>query len=211
MRNRYVLLGDLPLIAIAAFGAFALRFDWLFLHYRPEFVPFLLLVLVTKPLIFFAFGMYTRYWRYATANDLLTVWLAVFTASLVMTVCVGVGRALDVTGDFSRPVLLIDWLLTLSLVGGLRMSIRVRRRSQRQESPREEHRRGQRVCWLSAPAKRARWWCARCGATRSSDAADRLSRRRPQQAGQADPRRDGPRRHRRARARRQGRAQSRRS
>lgn len=30
MRNRYILLADLPLIAIAAFGAFALRFDWLF-------------------------------------------------------------------------------------------------------------------------------------------------------------------------------------
>ena len=32
---------DLPLIAIAAFGAFALRFDWLFLQHRPEFLPLL--------------------------------------------------------------------------------------------------------------------------------------------------------------------------
>jgi FlaA1/EpsC-like NDP-sugar epimerase len=125
MRNRYVLLADLPLVAIAAFGAFALRFDWLFLHYRPEFVPFLLVSLAVKPLIFFSFGMYTRYWRYATANDLISVWLAVFAASVVMTASVGLGRALDLTGDFSRPVLLIDWLLTLCLVGGLRMSIRV--------------------------------------------------------------------------------------
>jgi len=38
---------------------------------------------------------------------------------------VGVGRALGLVGDFSRPVLLIDWLLTLCLVGGFRMSIRV--------------------------------------------------------------------------------------
>jgi FlaA1/EpsC-like NDP-sugar epimerase len=125
MRNRYVLFADIPLIGIAAFGAFALRFDWLFVHYRAEFVPFLLVSLAIKPLIFFTFGMYTRYWRYATANDLLSVSLAVFSASVVMTAYVGVGRALDLVADFSRPVLLIDWLLTLCLVGGLRMSIRV--------------------------------------------------------------------------------------
>jgi FlaA1/EpsC-like NDP-sugar epimerase len=89
MRNRYILLADLPLIAIAAFGAFALRFDWLFLHSRAEFVPFLLVALAIKPLIFFSFGMYTRYWRYATANDLLSVCLAVFSASVVMTASVG--------------------------------------------------------------------------------------------------------------------------
>ena len=63
MRNRYILLGDLPLIAIAAFGAFALRFDWVFGNYRPEFLPFLLVSLVVKPVIFYTFGMYARYWR----------------------------------------------------------------------------------------------------------------------------------------------------
>jgi hypothetical protein len=41
VRNRYILLADLPLIAIAAFGACALRFDWLFLQYRPELVVYL--------------------------------------------------------------------------------------------------------------------------------------------------------------------------
>ena len=41
MRNRYILLGDLILVALAAYGAFALRFDWLFYEYRAEFVPFL--------------------------------------------------------------------------------------------------------------------------------------------------------------------------
>jgi FlaA1/EpsC-like NDP-sugar epimerase len=125
MRNRYVLLGDLPLIAVAAFGAFALRFDWMFANYRPEFLPFLAVALLIKPVVFYVFGMYTRYWRYATASDLLAVTLAVFASSVVMAAYVGLGRALNLAGDFSRPVLLIDWLLTLGLVGGLRMSVRV--------------------------------------------------------------------------------------
>ena len=34
-------------------------------------------------------------------------------------------RALGVVGDFSRPVLLIDWLLSMAVIGGLRMSVRV--------------------------------------------------------------------------------------
>jgi FlaA1/EpsC-like NDP-sugar epimerase len=125
MRNRYILALDMPLIAIAAFGAFALRFDWMFLNYRPEFRTFLVAALVIKPVVFYIFGMYTRYWRYATANDLLAVTLAVSASSVVMAVYIGVGRAFDLVGDFSRPVLLIDWLLALTLVGGLRMSVRV--------------------------------------------------------------------------------------
>ncbi len=60
MRNRYVLLADLPLVAIAAFGAFALRFDWLFPHYRSEFPYFVAAGLLVKPSVFFVFGLYGR-------------------------------------------------------------------------------------------------------------------------------------------------------
>ncbi len=91
MRNRYILLADVPLVAIAASGAFALRFDWLFTHHRPEYLPFLLAVLLVKPPVFYLFGMYGRYWRYATAHDLVAVTLAVSAAS----VCLAVGVGLD--------------------------------------------------------------------------------------------------------------------
>jgi FlaA1/EpsC-like NDP-sugar epimerase len=125
VRNRYILLADLPLIAIAGFGAFALRFDWLFLQYRPEFLPYLLAALMLKPLVYFPFGMYSRYWRYGTAQDLIAVALAVSASSVAMAVFVGVGRAAGYVPGFARPVLMIDWLLTLALAGGLRMSIRI--------------------------------------------------------------------------------------
>ena len=125
MRNRYVLLADLPLVAIAAFGAFALRFDWLFLYYRPEFLSFLVGVLILKPVVFYLFGMYGRYWRYASVEDLIAVTLAASTASVVVAMYVGLGRTVGVIGEFSRQAIPIDWLLTLVLTGGLRMSIRV--------------------------------------------------------------------------------------
>ncbi len=125
MRNRYLLLLDLPAIALAAFGAFALRFDWLFLGGRSEFPWFLVAALLTKPVVLYIFGMYSRYWRYATASDLTAVTLAVSASSVAASVAVGMGLALNRVEHFSRSVLLIDWLLSLALIGGLRMSVRV--------------------------------------------------------------------------------------
>jgi FlaA1/EpsC-like NDP-sugar epimerase len=125
LRNRYLLLADLPLITVAAFGAFALRFDWEFLSYRPEFSIYLLAALIIKPVVFFPFGMYQRYWRYATVMDLVAVALAVSTSSVAMAVAVAAGRAAGLLPAFARPVLLIDWLLLMALAGGLRMSVRV--------------------------------------------------------------------------------------
>jgi FlaA1/EpsC-like NDP-sugar epimerase len=125
MRNRYVLLIDLPLILLAACGAFLLRFDWFFPSTRPEFVPFLLTVVVLKPIIFMAFGLYGRYWMYATANDLVVVVMGVTAASGVLALLVGIAMTSHVIVEFSRSVMLIDWLLTLVAIGGVRFAIRL--------------------------------------------------------------------------------------
>lgn len=124
-RNRYFLLADLPLIAIAAFGAFSLRFDWLFMSYRFEFLPFLAIALIVKPIVFYLFGMYGRYWRYGTAQDVIAILLANSAASMLTALVVGVTRAMDWMPDFSRQALFIDWLLTLAVTAGLRLSVRV--------------------------------------------------------------------------------------
>jgi len=125
MRNRYLLLGDFLLIAIAAFGAFALRFSWFFYENQTEFLPFLVGALLVKPVVFYLFGMYRRYWRYASIQDLIAVFLAVSAASVAMTVVVAAGLVSHAITGFSRPVLLIDWLLTLVVTGGFRMSVRI--------------------------------------------------------------------------------------
>ena len=76
MRNRHLLILDVPLIALCVFLAFGLRFDLNFVFNPAVFTLFLWTAGVTvllKPPIFFAFGMYSRYWRYATIEDLLGV------------------------------------------------------------------------------------------------------------------------------------------
>ncbi|CAN5827420.1 nucleoside-diphosphate sugar epimerase/dehydratase [soil metagenome] len=125
MRNRYLLLCDVPIVAVAAYGAFALRFDWFFPLHRPEFAPFLIAVLLIKPVVFVLLGMYSRLWRYASVRDLNAVLIAVTASSVDISVLVAVGTLSGRLYEFSRAVLVIDWLLTLCGTGGVRMAVRM--------------------------------------------------------------------------------------
>ena len=125
MRNRYLLLIDLPLIFLAVSGAFLLRFDWFFATNRPEVVPFLMAALILKPIVFMSFGLYGRYWMYATANDLVVVVMGVTAASGILALIVGIAMTTHAIQEFSRSVILIDWLLTIVAIGGVRFAIRL--------------------------------------------------------------------------------------
>jgi FlaA1/EpsC-like NDP-sugar epimerase len=136
MRNRYVLLADILLVPIVAFAAFALRFDWRFYTEREEFLSYVAASLVVKPTVFLFFGMYRRYWRYASVPDLLAVLLASAASLVAMGVIVAAGLIYDPLIEFSRAVLLIDGLLTFLVVGGVRVSVRVVAESQPRASRR---------------------------------------------------------------------------
>ena len=125
MRNRYVLLADLPMVALAAFGAFTLRFDLFFVSYRGEFPWFLVAALLVKPPVYNALGLYRRYWRYGNIDDVLVIVLANAAASLALGIVLTLGLFLNIVPGFSRTVLLIDGVLALMLTGGFRLAIRV--------------------------------------------------------------------------------------
>jgi FlaA1/EpsC-like NDP-sugar epimerase len=128
MRNRYLLLLDFPLVALCMFLAFGLRFDFSFV-FQPRLLTLLLwcgaAAVILKPPIFFAFGMYSRFWRYATIDDLLVVGLSVAASTLALAVFFAGATATHLVEGVSRSILLIDALLTLVTIGGLRLSIRV--------------------------------------------------------------------------------------
>jgi FlaA1/EpsC-like NDP-sugar epimerase len=125
MRNRYILLGDLPLFALAAYAAFLLRFDWYFPQHRPEFLPYLLAAPAIKVAVFYAFGMYRRFWRYATIEDMVALGMAGSVASVAMAIFVSVGIFFGFIYEFSRSVLVADWLLSICVTGAYRISVRV--------------------------------------------------------------------------------------
>lgn len=124
MKNRYILLLDLLLIPVAAFGAFVGRFDVGFLDYRPEFYAYVLAALVLKPAVFVVMGMYRRYWRYTSIQDLAVVLMSVTVSSIAMAVFVATAHDRMPVG-FSRVVLFNDWLATLAATGGLRVAVRL--------------------------------------------------------------------------------------
>lgn len=129
-RNRYILAVDVVLVVFSAFAAFAMRFDGVFVLHRREFPLFLALAVFTKPIVFLTFGLYKRYWRYASVWDLVAVVLAVSAAEVVLGSAI-LGTVLvqrqifDYIIEFSRSVILIDWLVTLILIGGVRMAVRL--------------------------------------------------------------------------------------
>ncbi|HUL74532.1 MAG TPA: nucleoside-diphosphate sugar epimerase/dehydratase [Vicinamibacterales bacterium] len=124
-RNRYVLIADLVGFACAAAGAFALRFDWLFLTYRPEFLPFLAAALIIKPIVFLLFGMYGRVWRYTSVQDLLGIVLATSAASVVLAIVSAAIVLGHYAAGISRSAIFIDWLLTLAAASGVRLTVRL--------------------------------------------------------------------------------------
>jgi FlaA1/EpsC-like NDP-sugar epimerase len=125
LRNRYVLLADLLAVALAAWAAFALRFGWMFMRDQTEFTSFLIVALATKVPIFYAFGLYRRYWRYASFWDLMAVVLANSVASLVFGMIMVGFRLADVIPALSRSVLPLDWLIALALTTAVRASVRI--------------------------------------------------------------------------------------
>jgi FlaA1/EpsC-like NDP-sugar epimerase len=81
--------------------------------------------IIVKPLVYYQFGLYRRVWAYASIRELKLIALAVTTASIIVLVLVSLLSTLVVVKDFSRSVLIIDWLLSLLAVGGLRFSYRI--------------------------------------------------------------------------------------
>ena len=73
VRNRHLLLSDLLLLPVAAVLAFGLRLDSAALakYYIPAMIAYALAAPLIKIPIFAALGLYSRFWRYASADELL--------------------------------------------------------------------------------------------------------------------------------------------
>jgi FlaA1/EpsC-like NDP-sugar epimerase len=128
MRNRYILFADTAVIALSVFGAFVLRLDWFFTRSSDNTLSFLVCLaaaVALKPPIFYGFGLYTRYWRYAGVRDLLLVVLAESAASVLLAIAVSIALQLSVIPFFPRSILAIDWLLAVAGLCGIRLSVRL--------------------------------------------------------------------------------------
>jgi FlaA1/EpsC-like NDP-sugar epimerase len=127
IRNRYVVAIDLLMVLVTVLVSYALRTELnnTFFFYLPSALWMVAAGLVVKPLVYYFFGMYRRMWVYASTQELKLIFAAVTAASVLLTaVMIGL-TSMRLFVGFPRAVLIIDWVLSLLAVGGLRFSLRL--------------------------------------------------------------------------------------
>ncbi|HMD89721.1 MAG TPA: nucleoside-diphosphate sugar epimerase/dehydratase [Anaerolineaceae bacterium] len=127
LRNRNFLFLDMLLIVVSVLGSYALRLEWgpAFLFYLPSAYWMIGISLIIKPTVYYFFGLYRRIWLYASVQELKMIVAAVTTASLIVSVVIVTIFTLGAFTGFPRSVLIIDWTLSLLMVGGLRFTARL--------------------------------------------------------------------------------------
>ena len=116
------MLLDMVAICLAYYAATLLR-------YEAEITPIRLariwvtlpVIIPVKLMVLYSFGLYRSMWRYLEIVDLIHLFRAVTTSSLITVVVVLMVWNFE---HYSRTVFVIDWMLMLMLLAGLRLLFR---------------------------------------------------------------------------------------
>ncbi|MFQ5568408.1 MAG: polysaccharide biosynthesis protein [Rhodothermales bacterium] len=134
LRNRHFLVLDVLTLLLTPALALMLRLDSLagFQEFERSLGVITVVFLLVKVAIFYVAGLYNRYWKYASIDELAKITLAVLFALGIQTVLfLMVLRPLGwVDPAFPRSVPLLEGLLALFLIGGSRYSVRLAQRLQ---------------------------------------------------------------------------------
>jgi FlaA1/EpsC-like NDP-sugar epimerase len=125
-RNRVLqLAADAVLVALAFYLAFRLRFldEGLPSRYETLFLQAVVFVALGKVAVFAAFGLYQKWWRYVSGRDFLTIVRAVAVAGGMLVVLFTVLQPFD--RGLPRSVAVMDFILTLLLIAGARLAVRL--------------------------------------------------------------------------------------
>jgi len=127
IRNRYVFIGDVVLMVVSVLGSYVLRLELgpAFGIYLPSAYWMIGAVLVIKPLIYYYFGLYRRLWLYASTQELKLIVTTVSASSVLVSLLMVSLFTMGAFTGFPRSVLVIDWLLSIMMVGGLRFAFRL--------------------------------------------------------------------------------------
>ncbi|PIU83640.1 MAG: hypothetical protein COS68_02985, partial [Elusimicrobia bacterium CG06_land_8_20_14_3_00_38_11] len=123
-RRILVILFHLGLIIVSYLGSFYLRFEFTFpkeyfVSVIPKTLPLLILI---KLLFFYFFGLYSGLWRYVSIGDLWKIFLANAVSSVTFFSAVVFYHGLF---GFPRSVIIIDFILCLGFVSGVRFFARL--------------------------------------------------------------------------------------
>ncbi|RNC68933.1 MAG: polysaccharide biosynthesis protein [Desulfuromonadales bacterium] len=125
-------------MVIAFTLSFLLRFDF---RIPPEmeeiFRKGLLIIVLTKPLVFLTSGLYRSLWRYASLQDGIEIFKIVTLSSIISVFTLSYIRHFS---PLPRSIFLLDWLLLFSMIAASRLIWRVYRETYIIPSLSEGHR-----------------------------------------------------------------------
>jgi FlaA1/EpsC-like NDP-sugar epimerase len=125
LRNRYLLAADLVITILSIPIAFGLRLPYGQLRqYLPTIVGMIAAALLVKPLVYWRFGLYRRFWAYASMTEAMIILGAIVVNAILM---MGYYFISPLIAYPRVPLTIptIDGLVSLVLVGGMRFSIRI--------------------------------------------------------------------------------------
>ena len=132
LRNRVFLAGDVIGWSIIPALALGLRLESVegVLGYLPQLLAFTAVAVVCKFVSLWYFGIYRRYWRYASIDELMLIAAGVVAAGMASAAIFwSLGWTPLLAGQtLPRSVPIMDTALTLLFVGGTRFSVRVAQR-----------------------------------------------------------------------------------
>jgi FlaA1/EpsC-like NDP-sugar epimerase len=135
-RNRYLIVSDFVLLFLAVWISFLLRLEVLnWANIGRALMFFASLAISVTFLTFFRLGVYSRYWPYASVDEMLLMVVAVSLATLIASVgYIIVGTLTSSGSDFPRSIPFIYFPFALAVTAGPRFAIRLfaqRRRRKR--------------------------------------------------------------------------------
>lgn len=136
LRNRHFFFIDTIIFALTPLLALILRLDGSvdLESYASGLAIATILFLLIKLTLFSQFGFYRRYWRYASVDELAQIITLVMSAAVVQTFLFSVlyYSTLFPIDNLPRSLPLLDGLLSLIFVGGIRFSVRTVERANQQ-------------------------------------------------------------------------------
>jgi len=124
-RRPLIIITHLGLIIISYIFSFYLRFEFkLSSEYPPLILRTLPLLILIKMSIFYYFGLFSGLWRYVSMSDLLQIIKANTLSTIIFIIGV---RVIYTFIGYPRSVFIIDWLICMGLVSGIRFFTRLLR------------------------------------------------------------------------------------
>ena len=122
LRTWQIILIDIFLILLSIVFGLILRLEIVYVGFFLRAIwPFILLAVIVRPLVLYAFGIYRRIWRYATTRDLISLALGILGGTAILSTVTLIWLYPTFMTTFPRSLLGIETATSFLFLGGFRV------------------------------------------------------------------------------------------